>query len=134
MIMDLVGFVHVGTCQIKWKNSHIYIKSSISVFKVIEKTTQGQTQILFSKYFTVLDVFIHVYMAYYKYFQAYFMMLTIFLLWYTISFPTFLDHLMEFLLRCLCKLYNVLLWHMWECTGNISHVINTLLLINKSWN
>ena len=62
-----------STCQIKWQNSYIYYRSTISTFKVIHRSTQGQTKMLCIMHLTVIVLFIYGYGAYWKHFQTYFM-------------------------------------------------------------
>ena len=42
----LVELISRSTCQIKWQNSYIYYRSTISTFKVIQRSTQGHTKML----------------------------------------------------------------------------------------
>ena len=67
-----VGLVSVCTYQIQWQNSHIhvYYKSIISTFMVLQRTTQGQTKILYKKHLFVLVILIHGYGVYCKHLRT----------------------------------------------------------------
>ena len=79
--LELVELVSRSTCQIKWQNSYIYYISIISTFKVIQRSTQGQTKMLHIMHLTVLVLFIYGYGAYWKHFRSYFMYVLYFSPW-----------------------------------------------------
>ena len=62
-----LGFSHIA-----FESGHIgvYVKKTISIFKVIHKATQGQAKLLFKKDQILFYVFVHDYKAYCKYFQT----------------------------------------------------------------
>ena len=71
-VLGVVERVSVSSCQIKWQNSHIFYKSSISTFKVKQRSTQDQTIMLYKKHLTVHVLLIHANEAYLKHFQTYY--------------------------------------------------------------
>ena len=64
------SFSLVGTCKIKCQNSNIYYKSTISNFKVIQRTTQGQAKCCIRSIYMYL---FYLYNGCWKHFQTYFM-------------------------------------------------------------
>ena len=79
--LGLVELVSRSTCQIKWQNSYIYYRSTISTFNVMQRSTQGHTKMLYIMHLTVLVLFIYGYGVYWKHFQTYFMYVLYFSPW-----------------------------------------------------
>ena len=63
MILDSFDLSHL-VARSSEKNGHIYNKSNISTFKVMQRSTQGQRKMLDKKRLTLLVLLIHGYEAY----------------------------------------------------------------------